>query len=107
AASRGPGSGFLDQVVRLDLEHGSRAAVWEQADGFTGEPLFVPRPGSHDETEGIVLCQVLDAAARRSLLLGLEAESLEEVARATLPHVVPFNFHGHYFRPGEFHDTVG
>ncbi|MDX1655958.1 MAG: carotenoid oxygenase family protein, partial [Candidatus Competibacteraceae bacterium] len=26
AASRGPDSGFLDQLVRLDLEHGSRAA---------------------------------------------------------------------------------
>jgi carotenoid cleavage dioxygenase-like enzyme len=31
------------------------------------------------------------------MLLMFDAETLTELARAPLPHVVPFGFHGRYF----------
>ena len=40
----------------------------------------------------------LRAAAGRSFLLVLDAQSFEERARAEAPHHIPFGFHGQYFR---------
>jgi beta,beta-carotene 9',10'-dioxygenase len=46
----------------------------------------------------VILSVVLDAAQGISFLLVLDAESFEEVARAEVPIVMPFGFHGQYFR---------
>jgi carotenoid cleavage dioxygenase-like enzyme len=40
---------------------------------------------------------VLDATAGTSFLLVLDAGDLTELARARVPHAVPFGFHGNYF----------
>jgi len=45
----------------------------------------------------VVVVTALDAEAGRSILLVLDATTLDEVARARLPHHVPFGFHGRYF----------
>ena len=106
ASTRGADSGFFDRIVRVDVEDGSRTAVWEREDCFAGEPLFVPRPGSHREAEGLVLSVILDGAREQSALLVLDAETLEEVARADLPHIVPFHFHGRHVNGPELQDTT-
>ncbi|MFT4958897.1 MAG: beta,beta-carotene 9',10'-dioxygenase, partial [Halobacteriales archaeon] len=57
-----------------------------------------PAPGSdRGSDEGVILATALDADADRSVLLVLDATTLEERARALLPHHVPFGFHGRYF----------
>ena len=55
-------------------------------------------PGNDAEDGGVILSVVLDAAARRSFLLVLDAGSFEELARAEAPHHIPFGFHGEYLR---------
>jgi len=45
-----------------------------------------------------VLSVVLDTEREQSFLLVLDADSFEEVARAWTPHVLPFDFHGQFFR---------
>lgn len=45
----------------------------------------------------MLLSVVLDTAAGTSFLLALDAASLDEVARATLPQPVLFGYHGEYF----------
>ena len=70
-----------------------------RADGcYPGEPVFVRRPNSEGEDDGVVLSVVLDANAGRSFLLVLDAGSFEELARAEAPHHIPFGFHGQFFR---------
>ena len=63
------------------------------------------RPGGEAEDDGVLLSVVLDAEVGRSFLLMLDAATLEEQARAAVPHHVPFGFHGNHFaeplRPGE------
>jgi beta,beta-carotene 9',10'-dioxygenase len=59
--------------------------------------VFVARPGGSPEDEGVLLSVVLDAGQARSFLLVLDAASLSEVARATVPHHIPFGFHGNHF----------
>ena len=60
--------------------------------------MFVARPEAEREDDGVLLSVVLDAAAGDSLLLVLDAADLSELARARVPHHVPFSFHGAFFR---------
>ncbi|WP_080506707.1 carotenoid oxygenase family protein [Halolamina pelagica] len=59
--------------------------------------MFVPHPDGAEEADGVVLSLCLDTDAERSFLLVCDGE-LTELARAPLPHVVPFGFHGEYYR---------
>ena len=44
----------------------------------------------------MLLSVVLDAEAERSFLLVLDAADLPELARAEVPHHIPFGFHGQF-----------
>ncbi|MFB6297804.1 MAG: carotenoid oxygenase family protein [Salinirussus sp.] len=90
-----PVTGWAHGVVKFDTETGD---VTEQTAGgdYFGEPIFVPGAGDTEDS-GVVLTVALDADADRSRLLVLDGESLDERARATLPHAAPFDFHGRYF----------
>jgi carotenoid cleavage dioxygenase-like enzyme len=87
---------FADQLVKIDVPDGG-AATWYEEKTYPGEPVFVPHPdGGADE--GVLLSVVLDPSADRSFLLVLDAESFTERARATVPHAIPFGFHGQFFQ---------
>ena len=58
--------------------------------------MFVSRPGATGEGDGVLLSVVLDGAAGATFLLVLDAQSLDEVGRARVPHHIPFGFHGQY-----------
>lgn len=88
--------GWIDRVVKVDVEGGA-AAVWRDDGCFPGEPVFVAEPGGGDEDAGVLLSVVLDAARESSFLLVLDARDLSELARAHVPHRVPFAFHGQFF----------
>jgi beta,beta-carotene 9',10'-dioxygenase len=92
----GGNSDFLNQVMKVDLEAGT-SLVWSEPDTYPGEPVFVPTPGSEREDAGVLLSVVLDSAAGTSFLLVLDASDLSEIARARVPHHIPFGFHGAYF----------
>ena len=90
-----PGN-FIDQVVRLDIDSGE-SRTWHEPGCYPGEPVFVMRPDAEDEDDGVLLSVVLDSNSERSFLLVLDAATLEEQARAWVPHHVPFSFHGQFF----------
>ncbi|HEX3911546.1 MAG TPA: carotenoid oxygenase family protein, partial [Solirubrobacteraceae bacterium] len=94
--SNGPG-GWLEQIVKIDTDDGS-ARSWSEDGCFPGEPVFVARPGAEHEDEGALLSVVLDAVAETSFLLVLDAADLSELARAGVPHHIPFGFHGQFAR---------
>ena len=93
----GARSGWLDGIVKGDVEERS-TTVFSEDGCFPGEPVFVSRPGAEDEDDGALLSVVLDARTGRSFLLVLDAASLEELARAEVPHHIPFGFHGQFAR---------
>jgi len=93
---RGDGT-FTDQLVKIDVGTGA-AEVWREAGTYPGEPVFVPRPDGAAKDDGVVLSVVLNPAADRSFLLVLDAASFDERARATVPHALPFGFHGQFFQ---------
>ena len=92
------GAGWWDTILRLDLTTvPAPVQKWQEAGCYPGEPVFVPRPGGTTEDDGVVLSVVLNGNTGTSLLLVLDAASLKEVARAAVPHHIPFGFHGNYF----------
>ena len=91
-----PAEELPQRLLKIDLEARSTQR-WSDHRTLCGEPVFVPRPGATREDDGIVLSVVLEAAADRSALLVLDGQTFDEVGRAPLPHVVPFDFHGRFF----------
>ena len=83
-------------LVKLDVETGE-SRVWGDADSYPGEPVFVADPNGNGEDAGVLLSVVLDAASESSFLLVLDAETMQEHARARVPHPIPFGIHGEYY----------
>jgi carotenoid cleavage dioxygenase-like enzyme len=92
----GPG-GWLERIVKVDVTARTTRS-WSAPGCFPGEPVFVARPEAEREDDGVLLSVVLDAHAGRSLLLVLDAANLSELARARVPHHIPFSFHGQFVR---------
>ncbi|MFB6304802.1 MAG: carotenoid oxygenase family protein [Haloferacaceae archaeon] len=83
-------------ILKVDADAGTAREFRGDCDHY-GEPVMVPRPGADREDAGVVLTVGLDRSAGRSVLVVLDARSLERLARAPLPHAVPFDFHGRWF----------
>jgi carotenoid cleavage dioxygenase-like enzyme len=88
---------FLDRIVKIDT-HGGSHAVWHEPGSYPGEPVFVREPDGQSEDAGVLLAVTLDAVRERSYLLALDARTLQELARAAVPHPIPFGFHGQFAR---------
>jgi beta,beta-carotene 9',10'-dioxygenase len=93
----GSAGGWLDRIVKADVVERS-STVWEEDGCYPGEPVFVAAPGAEREDDGALLSVVLDGRTGNSFLLVLDATSLQELARAEVPHQIPFGFHGQFAR---------
>jgi len=89
-------SGWADRIVKADLA-GRTATTWAGEHCYPGEPVFVARPAAEQEDDGVLLSIVLGPNGN-SFLLVLDASSLDELARAEVPHHIPFGFHGMFDR---------
>lgn len=92
-----PSDAWIDRIVKVDVEERT-SREWYEPGTYPGEPVFVGRPGGEAEDDGVVLSVVLDAECQTSFLLVLDAADLSEVARASVPHHIPFGFHGQFSR---------
>jgi beta,beta-carotene 9',10'-dioxygenase len=92
-----PEGSWLDRIVKADVVE-RRSTTWEERGSFPGEPVFVAAPDAEAEDEGVLLSVVLDGDRGGSYLLVLDARDLSELARAEVPHHIPFGFHGQFAR---------
>ncbi|WP_205697337.1 carotenoid oxygenase family protein [Conexibacter sp. SYSU D00693] len=90
-------SGWFDRIVHTDVTTGEQRA-WHEPGLHPGEPVLAPRPGATSEDDGVLLTVALEPAAGTSALVVLDAATLEERARARVPHHIPFGFHGQFAR---------
>jgi carotenoid cleavage dioxygenase-like enzyme len=87
---------FFNQLVKVDTHLGV-TKVWHERGCYPGEPVFVAAPDAQADDDGVVLSVVLDGKAGVSFLLVQDGHSFEEIARARVPHPIPFGFHGQFF----------
>jgi carotenoid cleavage dioxygenase-like enzyme len=85
-------------VRKYDLERGTMETRRFGAGNGVGEPIFVPRTDSAAEDDGWVLVLAYDQGRNASDFWILDARDIagEPVARVTLPHRVPYGFHGNW-----------
>ena len=90
-------SSFVENIIKLDLKTGAHK-VFGIPYCTPSEAIFVPRPNALAEDDGVLLTVLLDGIQGRSMLLIVDAQTMTEVARATMDQgkVVPFGFHGAY-----------
>jgi beta,beta-carotene 9',10'-dioxygenase len=91
----GASSDFFDTIVKIDVTSGE-TLTWR--DGYPGEPVYVGRPGREEEDDGVLLSVVLEPDRGSSSMVVLDAATLTELARARVPHHIPFGFHGQFSR---------
>jgi carotenoid cleavage dioxygenase-like enzyme len=84
-------------LVKVDCQNRTAREWWERS-VYVEEPIPVQRPDAEAEDDGVVLATALDSEHDRTMLLIFDAETLELLVRATLPHAEPFGFHGRYWR---------
>ncbi|KAI6910645.1 hypothetical protein KC318_g561 [Hortaea werneckii] len=101
-------SSFQDGLAKTDTATGE-VLVWEMLHHTPGEPIFISKPESEDEDEGVILSVVLDGDSGESYLLCLNARSFTEIGRAEIGMPVGFGFHGAHFPTtgGEFRPRSG
>jgi carotenoid cleavage dioxygenase-like enzyme len=83
-------------LVKLDVHTGD-SRLWADQDAYPGEAVFVTDPTRSSEDAGVLLSVVLDAASENSYLLVLDAQTMQERARAHVPHHIPFGIHGEFY----------
>ncbi len=84
------------ELCKVDMET-KNILSWSHAGCEPGEPVFIARPGSKDEDDGIILAVVRNKFENHSFLLILDAHSFQELGRAIAPHSIPPGLHGQYF----------
>jgi all-trans-8'-apo-beta-carotenal 15,15'-oxygenase len=92
------GSAPLQGLLKRDMQTGE-TQFWSAAPrGFSGEPLFVPRPGSNQEDEGWVMLWLYNAEGDRTELAIFNAQDIAAgpIAKLNLKHHVPYGLHGSF-----------
>ena len=92
----GSGSKLIDRLVKVDVQTGE-VLTWQAACTYPSEPVFVASPQAAAEDQGVLLSVVLDGRQQKSFLLVLDAQTMQELARAEIPQIIPFGLHGQYF----------
>jgi carotenoid cleavage dioxygenase-like enzyme len=84
---------MFDRTVKLDLEAGRIAGTWQRESAVQMEPLFVDRPGSTAEDDGVLLVPTLAEGDAGTVVGVIDPASMRCLATLHLPQVVPFGFH--------------
>lgn len=84
---------LLHGIAKFDLQE--RDTQWKDYyPQLTGEPVFVPQPESTAEDEGWLIFLTYEPEKDETHLRVLDAQNLEPVLTARLPHHIPLVFHG-------------
>lgn len=98
-------TGFLTpgaKISKVDMDAGKivgefSAPNGRQAGTVFREPWFVPRPGSTEEDDGIVLVLGGDINTETSTLYLIDAKTMSYSGSAEIPIVVPLGLHNRFF----------
>lgn len=83
----------LDRTVKVDLDAARVCGTYQRPDAVQLEPLYVARPGSTDEEDGVLLVPTLADDDSATVVAVVDPASMASVATLHLPQVVPFGFH--------------
>lgn len=80
-------------LIKIDCDGNAAFKTWQAPETIVGEPLFIPRPDSTAEDDGVLLALCIGGNGG-SFLVCVDAQTMAETARAALAADVPYGFHG-------------
>ncbi|CAF4217098.1 unnamed protein product [Adineta steineri] len=96
-AVRGPPNYMMDALVKIDMQTRQICGFWQESCTSPCEPVFVPKPESTEEDDGIVLTIIFEQQTNKSCILLLDGITFKEITRAYLPAPIPFSLHGNFY----------
>jgi torulene dioxygenase len=63
-----------------------------------GEAIFVPDPDGKEEDDGVLVSVILQCKEQYSYLAVIDAKTMQEIATARAPNMIPMGFHGAFVR---------
>ncbi|CAN5511897.1 carotenoid oxygenase family protein [soil metagenome] len=91
------GNGYESALVKLSVGEGTHRMLAESGFVF-GEPVFVAKPCSVMEGEGVLLAVASHAESDRAALAIVDAQSLDMIAWCEIDAAIPLGFHGSFLR---------
>ena len=88
---------YGSSVVKVDVRTGALSA-FSDGERIYGEPVFVGRPGSTEEDDGVLLSVGSSQHAETSALAIIDAKTMQLLASAEVPNAIPLGFHGSFIR---------
>lgn len=87
---------FFNAISKQDMISG-KTLIWQNDDCFPGEPVFIAKPNSEKEDEGVLLSIFYDAHSQCSGLVILDSQTMHQLAQINLPFHLPFGLHGNFY----------
>lgn len=84
---------LMDCTVKVDLDAGVVSNTWQRPGAVQLEPLFVARPDSQTDEDGVLLVPTLADDDAGTVVAVLDPARMACLATLHLPQVVPFGFH--------------
>ena len=85
---------FSDSLIKIDVKKKTKKVWTPKVNSIVSEPVFIARPGAVKEDDGVLLTVVMDSERVLSSVVALSAQTMREIARAQLPVVMGYGFHG-------------
>lgn len=88
---------YRQYLVKKNLcttDHEIQDKIWYKENHYSGEPMFIPRPGATEEDDGVVMVIVLDGTTELSYLMLLDGQTFETIAEARMDTHIPMSIHG-------------
>lgn len=85
---------FADSLIKVDTRAREVKTWLPSTNVMPSEPVFAAAPGAAREDDGVLLTVIMDAEAKNSALVVVNATTMEEMGRARMPIVMGYGFHG-------------
>lgn len=87
---------FLNAIQKLNVNSGE-TITWQQPDYYPGEPVFIAKPNSAIEDEGVVMFIAYNNTSQHSALIVLDAQTMQQMVEAILPFHLPIGLHSNFY----------
>jgi carotenoid cleavage dioxygenase-like enzyme len=86
---------WWNTIVKVDMDTG-KTMQWFEEHTWPSQPVFIPNPERKSEDHGLLLTLMYDGKSKRSFVLGLDGETMNEVGRAWISVGLPYTSHGYF-----------
>lgn len=97
----GDEANLFEKIVKCDVDMNSSKVYYKQH-VFFGEPVFISKEHSLEEDDGYLCVLGIDINKDKSVLVCLDAKTMNELFIAYLPKIIPMTIHGHFIKTKKY-----